>query len=74
MREMSANTRDLVVRALKRVETGQMKEEEAGAWMAEKVKDIKLLTDGVLNELWDKCTFVDVHARSPLHSQAIGVT
>jgi len=56
MREMSANTRDLVLRALKRVDCKQMNEDQVVAWMTDKVKDLKLLTDGVLNELWDKCT------------------
>jgi len=55
MRDTSASTRDLVMRAAKRVQAGQMSEEEAGPWMAEHVKKIQLLTDGVLRELWDKC-------------------
>jgi len=55
MREMSSNTRDLVVRAVKRVEAGQLKQDQIEEWMASKVTDLKLLTDGVLHELWDKC-------------------
>ena len=55
MREMSANTRDLVMRAVKRVDAGQLNEDQIEEWMASKVTDLKLLTDGVLHELWDKC-------------------
>jgi len=58
LREMSVNTRDLVMRALKRVESGQMSEDQAGPWMAERVKELTMLTDEVLSELWSKCEFL----------------
>ena len=54
--EMSNNTRDLVLRSRKRVDSGQMTEEQAGSWMAQRVKDLAMFTDDTLTQLWIKCT------------------
>jgi len=44
-----------VVRAGRKIESKQMGEKEAHAWMLGRLKSIRLLTDRILEELYAKC-------------------